>query len=893
MSNNPTTQHGVSNLGENQCPIRQLSNFDGLPLRDWKEDVRSNLKSRGLIDFLDRSHKPIPKELYNMKNKGDMRKYLDQYQKWEKDRGIAFSAITGSLKEGTIAKTITMKLQKEDRKGEKLFPILDLLEATFGGCKKAGLVQYVERLCENEGPPTKKVDLIQTIEDQYEMLGEAEGFGENKEHAFSEQMKIIIALVRAKKITEFKAIMTEFIKIQILLNEDQGKLKDITYPKVMEKLRALIRAEKAGEEYKTTNFNAEAAVNPEKKFMCAHHKENASHNTENCYFLNRKKKEDTGGRGRGGVGRGGSRGRGRSGNFSGGRNQGGRYQGRGTGRGHSFDRNAKFAHERTVHNHATEVEEEYVDDLGDSWVQEHEDDDRYTDEGGVKWVRKRELEDFESHNKILKLDESESEIECAYFGMHVVVIDEDSSDEEKEQEEKEQEEKGQEETRMDWFQEAVVTEPVAEPRLTDHPAYQRKSCSDARELRLRRWSRHREHDMAQKKSRATEDSWRLAVEETRRRDFEENLMIEEAIRQSLEEAKAMEEKEESTVDAEDSDDETMPPLEYADYDSDGDSIPPLIEMEPDSESEDGDEEHESRFGQMSYVDELEYYAELRRQLGRQQRGVNVESLHRYVNDYMELHFGPRRIAIEEFNNMLESDDEQRAREQRVEDELQGLAEFHYDRIVIIDIEGRIRNDESDIHNHPYNTRFQYYTLPELISDDTWRYDYSVLQVTARAIVHVSSDEDIIDNNMFEVEDVGDLYTTQFAEANAKSNLVSDRGDILADTGASHHIVNDQQKLENERPAKGSIRGSDPNSQPDQITSKGYLWFMGRRVKAFRANNIPKSVIAIVNLTEELPLSFEWRKGACQIRDWETGQQLVIASTKRLTKLPSSLFSNTY
>jgi hypothetical protein len=158
---------------------------------------------------------------------------------------------------------------------------------------------------------------------------------------------------------------------------------------------------------------------------------------------------------------------------------------------------------------------------------------------------------------------------------------------------------------------------------------------------------------------------------------------------------------------------------------------------------------------------------------------------------------------------------------------------------------------------------------------------------------VSSDEDIIDNNMFEVEDVGDLYTTQFAEANARSNLVSDRGDILADTGASHHIVNDQQKLENERPAKGSIRGSDPNSQPDQITSKGYLWFMGRRVKAFRANNIPKSVIAIVNLTEELPLSFEWRKGACQIRDWETGQQLVIASTKRLTKLPSSLFSNTY
>jgi hypothetical protein len=161
------------------------------------------------------------------------------------------------------------------------------------------------------------------------------------------------------------------------------------------------------------------------------------------------------------------------------------------------------------------------------------------------------------------------------------------------------------------------------------------------------------------------------------------------------------------------------------------------------------------------------------------------------------------------------------------------------------------------------------------------------------MVHVSSDDNIIDNNMFEVEDVGDLYTTQFTEATARGHQVSDRSDILADTGASHHIVNDRQTLEEERPAKGSIRGSDPNSQPDQITSKGYLWFMGRRIKAFRANNIPKSVIAIVNLTEDLPLSFEWKKGTCQIRDGETGEEISILSTNRLTKLPRDLFSNTY
>ena len=49
--------------------------------------------------------------------------------------------------------------------------------------------------------------------------------------------------------------------------------------------------------------------------------------------------------------------------------------------------------------------------------------------------------------------------------------------------------------------------------------------------------------MAQKKSKATEDSLGLAVEETKRQDHEENLLIKEAFRQSFEEAREMEEKE--------------------------------------------------------------------------------------------------------------------------------------------------------------------------------------------------------------------------------------------------------------------------------------------------------------------------------------------------------------
>ena len=132
-------------------------------------------------------------------------------------------------------------------------------------------------------------------------------------------------------------VMTEFIKIKISLHADQENLKDLNYPKIMEKFRALIRAEKAGEEFKASIFNSDAAVIPEKKkYMCSYHEENILHSTENCLFLNKEKKEYDGGgnrsrgRGRRRGGRRGSNGRGTGGRFSGVKNQGGRYHGRGT-----------------------------------------------------------------------------------------------------------------------------------------------------------------------------------------------------------------------------------------------------------------------------------------------------------------------------------------------------------------------------------------------------------------------------------------------------------------------------------------------------------------------------------------------------------------------------------
>ena len=63
------------------CQSRLLSDFDGLLLHDWNEDVRASLKSKKLIDFLDKTHEPIPEGLFNLKKPEEQRKYIEQVRK--------------------------------------------------------------------------------------------------------------------------------------------------------------------------------------------------------------------------------------------------------------------------------------------------------------------------------------------------------------------------------------------------------------------------------------------------------------------------------------------------------------------------------------------------------------------------------------------------------------------------------------------------------------------------------------------------------------------------------------------------------------------------------------------------------------------------------------------
>jgi hypothetical protein len=139
--------------------------------------------------------------------------------------------------------------------------------------------------------------------------------------------------------------------------------------------------------------------------------------------------------------------------------------------------------------------------------------------------------------------------------------------------------------------------------------------------------------------------------------------------------------------------------------------------------------------------------------------------------------------------------------------------------------------------------------------------------------------------IIETEDVGTIIVR-----NMNLDAIVEKKVILLDSGANKSIVNAEfrGKVTDEVPCKGVIVGSDPTSTKGRITAKGYTKFLGRDVRVYRGN-VPSSVFAVVTISEQVPLSFSWRRGVSTITDDETGYQVVVPPTGGLTVLPDSIF----
>jgi hypothetical protein len=148
-------------------------------------------------------------------------------------------------------------------------------------------------------------------------------------------------------------------------------------------------------------------------------------------------------------------------------------------------------------------------------------------------------------------------------------------------------------------------------------------------------------------------------------------------------------------------------------------------------------------------------------------------------------------------------------------------------------------------------------------------------------------ESSFDESDEDSSDVGEVIVTNLQP-------IPETDKIIADSGASRSVVNSRfpGPLTGLQPCSGSILGSDPTSTKGRITGRAWTTFRGERIRVF-IGNVPKSVLAINDVTSTTPISFLFKRGECVIQHDDQRVQSRITTREGLTYLPVEMFTKSY
>jgi hypothetical protein len=148
-------------------------------------------------------------------------------------------------------------------------------------------------------------------------------------------------------------------------------------------------------------------------------------------------------------------------------------------------------------------------------------------------------------------------------------------------------------------------------------------------------------------------------------------------------------------------------------------------------------------------------------------------------------------------------------------------------------------------------------------------------------------ESSFDDSDEDSSDVGEVIVTNLQP-------IPETDKIIADSGASRSVVNSRfpGPLTGLQPCSGSILGSDPTSTKGRITGRAWTTFRGERIRVF-IGNVPKSVLAINDVTSTTPISFLFKRGECVIQHDDQRVQSRITTREGLTYLPVEMFTKSY
>ena len=157
----------------------------------------------------------------------------------------------------------------------------------------------------------------------------------------------------------------------------------------------------------------------------------------------------------------------------------------------------------------------------------------------------------------------------------------------------------------------------------------------------------------------------------------------------------------------------------------------------------------------------------------------------------------------------------------------------------------------------------------------------------KAIPRTGIFESSFDDSDEDSSDVGEVIVTNLQP-------IPETDKIIADSGASRSVVNSRfpGPLTGLQPCSGSILGSDPTSTKGRITGRAWTTFRGERIRVF-IGNVPKSVVAINDVTATTPISFLFKRGECVVQHDDQRVQSRITTREGLTYLPVEMFTKSY
>ena len=263
--------YGASNRREETSgrdlpePTAKFQNLDNTNFDDVHEGIVQYFNRAGLAKFLDPAYAPLDDEDYDLEQASERRKRKQEKEIYNGGKLQSMALLQRFIAPTGFAHTATSELFKNEKEGGNFFIIWDLLLNAFEGKTLTALYGVIRAIIAlfQDGP--KGGDVLECIDNGMRILKKLGRFGPREDaeghpmiihdHEISETVQILLVLAIVGENPEHREVIDELVKKYVLLAEDQTDFDQVTYEKLMPKLRSLMAADNAKRGPKAESHN--------------------------------------------------------------------------------------------------------------------------------------------------------------------------------------------------------------------------------------------------------------------------------------------------------------------------------------------------------------------------------------------------------------------------------------------------------------------------------------------------------------------------------------------------------------------------------------------------------------------------------------------------------------